>query len=64
METHLPTAKSRLEELHKAREEALVAHDLARRTMKDCSSRPFTPFQKENVPQNEKDPLPSPMSYL
>ncbi|KIN98979.1 hypothetical protein M404DRAFT_30943 [Pisolithus tinctorius Marx 270] len=45
-ETHLPTAESRLEELRKAREEALAAHDLARKTMKDRSSRPFTPFQK------------------
>ncbi|KIN99116.1 hypothetical protein M404DRAFT_156148 [Pisolithus tinctorius Marx 270] len=45
-ETHLPAAKSRLDELRKAREEALAAHDLARKTMKDRSSRPFTPFQK------------------
>ncbi|KIN94716.1 hypothetical protein M404DRAFT_34761 [Pisolithus tinctorius Marx 270] len=53
VETHLPATKSRLEELRKAREEALAAHDLARRTMKDHSSRPFTPFQKVGTVYHE-----------
>ena len=45
-ETHIPVAESCIRELSEARREALAAHDIARRVMKDRSTARFSPFQK------------------
>jgi len=44
--THIPAAESHIKELSEARNEALAAHDIARRVMKDWSMTKFSPFLK------------------
>jgi len=45
-ETHIPAAESRIKELSEARNEALAAHDIACKVMRDRSTAKFSPFQK------------------
>jgi len=45
-ETHIPAVEGRIRELSEARREALAAHDIACRVMKDRSTARFSPFQK------------------
>jgi len=45
-ETHIPAAESCIKELSEARNEALAAHDITHRVMKDQSMVKFSPFLK------------------
>ena len=44
--TNAPTAEQQVKTLHKARNEAAVAHKLVRQKMAERSTRGFTPFKK------------------
>jgi len=45
-ETHIPAAESRIKELSEARNEALAAHDITCKLVKDRATAKFSPFQK------------------
>ena len=44
--TDVPAVTNQLDELHKARKEALAGHELARQHMTERITRSFTPFKQ------------------